>query len=167
MDHERIEALLGQPFESSGMQAMLGELKVHDQPKAKKDDPDDFLAAKAMGIELMFVDQDYIARKPVLRYGNAPMVFVGATLYSGRQSSSPAFRAFSGSLPGQARLDDTVDQLVSKLGPPDMVDEDDGVVYARVWHRGICHVGFNYNEGGVLQYVQLNWRDYMQRLTED
>lgn len=167
MNHERIEALLGQSFESSGLQAMLGELNLHEKPKAKKDDPDDFLAAKAKGIELMFVDQDYIERRPVPHYGNAAMVFVGATLYSGAQSSNPALGAFSGSLPGEARFEDTVDQLVRKLGPPDMVDEDDGVIYARVWHRGICHVGFNYNEDGVLQYVQLNWRDYMQRLAED
>lgn len=166
MDSHRLEIALGQPFESPEVQSLVKELGLTKAPKAKKDDPDSYLANKALGAELMFVDNDYIERKKVARYGNAPMIFVGATLYSGGQTDDPSMRRFGGPLPGGATFDDGVKLLVAKLGTPTRVYEDDGVVYTRTWVRDGRRVTFNYNEAGTLQYLQINWDVYMIRVRE-
>ena len=86
MYSEQMSAALGQPYESPAVQVLVRELGLTKAPKPKKDDPNVYLAAKSMGIELMFVDNDYLERKQVARYGNAPMICVGTTLYTGHQT---------------------------------------------------------------------------------
>lgn len=167
MYSEQMSAALGQPYESPAVQVLVRELGLTKAPKPKKDDPNVYLAAKSMGIELMFVDNDYLERKQVARYGNAPMICVGATLYTGHQTGDPSMRRYGGDLPGGATFDDSVETLIAKLGPPTGVFEDDDVVVTRVWARGTCKVGFNYDDAGTLQYVALSWDVYMKLMSEE
>ena len=167
MDTNDLEAALGLPFESPAVQHLANEFGLKAVPSAKKDDPDAYLVANPLGVGLKFVDNDYIERKSVVRYGNAPMIFVAATLYSGRQSNDPSKRKFGGALPAGTTFDDSVESLVRKLGDPTSIYEDEGVIYTRVWHRGPSRIAFKYNAAGILQFVQVNWDVYMKRMTED
>jgi len=167
MDSTVIAHALGLPFEAPPVQAIVKALGLTKAPRAKKDDPDDYLEAKPQGIQLMFVDDDYLKRAHVARYGNAPMIFVSATLYSGRQSDDPSYARYPGPLPENTTFDDAVDQLESKLGPPTQVYEDEGVVFTRSWKRNSYTVVFSYNSAGTLECVHLNWDAYMSRLLED
>lgn len=166
MDSNAIAHALGLPFEALEIQVIVRELGLNTTPRAKRDDPDAYLEAKAEGIALMFVDDDYMKRTPVIRYGNGRMVFVSATLYSGRQSDDPSYRRFDGLLPQGVAFDDDPEQLENKLGPPTRVAEDEGIVYTRSWKRGASWLSFNYSSSGVLEYVQLNWDVYRTRVRE-
>jgi len=166
MDSAQIVPALGKDFESAEVQILVRALQSKHVPRAKRDDPDAYVEAKRDGVALMFVDDDYINRRRVAAYGNAPMVLVSATLYTGSQDKDPSYSRFMGSLPGGVAFTDPIESLGEKLGDPSLVYESKGIVFTRQWRRDNVLMTFKYNKAGVLQYVQLIWDAYMKRMNE-
>src|SRR5205085_10610963 len=127
-----IAAAFGKPFESAEVQALVKSLALTKVPRAKAAEPEDHLQAKKYGVELSFVDADFMKAKRVARYGNAPMLLIAATLYSGQQKQAADFSRYAGTLPDGTTFSDSPEGLHRKLGPASSTFEDEGIVYNRL-----------------------------------
>jgi hypothetical protein len=162
VDSNALIAVLGKKFDDNSVQTIVDELKIKGAPKAKPKEPDDYLEAKGEGIQLAFTDGDYLEGRKVPRYGNADMIVTRATLYAA--DGEPGYKAFRGTLPGGARVSDSPEQLVAKLGAPTKVYEDEGVVYTRSWKTDSYSMTFSYDPQGNVKYVQINLPAYLDRV---
>ena len=162
MDSNALVTALGKKFDDKSVQAIVRELKIKKIPKAKPKESEDYLEAKDAGIQLAFTDADYLEGRKVARYGNADMILTRITVYAA--DGEPGYKAFRGTLPGGASISDTLEQVLSKLGPPTKVYEDEGVVYTRSWKMDSFLMTFSYDEQGPVKYVQLNLQAYLDRV---
>ena len=133
INSDTIAGALGKPYEHPDVQAIVQQLGLINPPKAKPKEPDANLPAKNAGMELRFIDADYLAGKKVARYGNADMILYSVGLYTAE--GEPGYKQYNGDLPGGGRITDTLDAHIARLGPPTDEVEDDGDVMSRSWQR--------------------------------
>lgn len=163
MEAEVIIKALGKPFEHPDVQAIVQQFDINKVPKAKTDEPDSNLLAKKHGIELGFIDADYLAGKKVARYGNADMVLYSATFYI--KDGEPGYKEYKGTLPGGGRISDSIEEHITRLGPATEViedeDEDGGEILSRAWQLDECWLSFSYNWKGKFRFAQLILEVYL------
>jgi hypothetical protein len=164
MDSNTLIAALGKKFNDKTLQTIVRELKIKKIPKAKPKESEDYLESKDAGIQLGFTDGDYLEGRKVARYGKADMILTRFTVYA--PDGEPGYKAFRGTLPGGVSVQDTVEQLISKLGPPTEVYEDDGVVYTRSWKTDKYWMTYSYDQHGNVTYVQLVLPAYFDRIAD-
>lgn len=158
MEADVIISVLGKPFEHPDVQAIVQKFEITKVPKAKANEPDSDLLAKKHGVELGFIDADYLAGKKVARYGNADMIFYSATLYI--KEGEPGYKEFQGSLPGGGRITDSLEEHIARLGPPTEVIEDEGIVLSRSWQFDHFWLSFAYRWDGSFRYAALILKEY-------
>jgi hypothetical protein len=159
MNADLLAAALGKPYEHNDVQAIVRQLGLSQVPKAKPKEPDVNLTAKNAGIELSFIDGDYLAGKKVARYGNADMILYSVGLYTAE--GEPGYREYQGQLPGGGHITDTLDAHIANLGPPTEVVEDEGEIISRSWTLPGFWLSFAYRPNGALRFAGLILERYM------
>jgi hypothetical protein len=153
MNADLLATALGKPYEHDDVQGIVRQLGLSQVPKAKPKEPDFNLIAKNAGIQLGFIDGDYLAGKKVARYGNADMILYSVTLYTA--DGEPGYREYRGQLPGGGLISDTLDAHISRLGPPSKVVEDDDEIISRSWTLPGFWLSFAYRPNGALRFAGL------------
>jgi hypothetical protein len=149
---------LGKAYEHPDVQAIVNNFGLTQVPRAKAKEPDANLTAKKDGIELGFIDADYLSGKKVARYGNADMIFFSATLYI--TDGEPGYKQYKGELPGGGLITDTLEQHLARLGPPTETIEDAGDLVSRTWLIDNFWLSFSYGAGGEFQFAALILEKY-------
>ena len=147
---EQLVAALGKPFDDPAVQVIAEQLGLR-APRVSDGGSEDALEAKPRGMQLGF---SVIGGDPTV-----PMLLTAITCYV--PGGEPGYGLYTGGLPGDASLGDTPEHLVEKLGSPESVDEDDGVVWSRGWKRDGYYMTFSYGAEGEIRYVQLIWAEYI------
>lgn len=158
MNSSEITGAIGKPYAHPDVQAIVQNFGLKALPKAKPDEPDVNLVAKKYGIELGFIDADYLAGEKVARYGNADMIFYSATLYV--TEGEPGFAEYQGELPGGGHISDSLDQQIRRLGPPTEIIEDDGDIMSRSWLLDGFWLAFSYRFTGEFRFAGLVLEKY-------
>ena len=161
MEADVIINALGKHFEHPDVQAIVQKFGITKVPKAKADEPDSNLSAKKHGIELGFIDADYLAGKKVARYGNADMILYSATLYI--KEGEPGYKEYQGTLPGGGRITDSIEEHITRLGPATEIveDEEEGDVLSRAWQFDGYWLSFSYNWKGEFRFAGLILEEYL------
>ena len=159
MEADIIIRALGKPFEHPDVQVIVQEFGITRIPKAKADEPDSNLQEKKYGIELGFIDGDYLAGKKILRYGNADMILYSVTFYT--REGEPGYKEYQGTLPGGGRITDSLEEHTARLGSATEVIEDEGNIQSRSWQFDNYCLSFSYNWKGEFRFVQLILEKYL------
>jgi hypothetical protein len=158
-----IAAALGKSYEHQDVHIIVQNFSISKIPRAKPDDPISNLLSKKDGIELGFIDSDYLLGKDVARYGNGDMIFYQAVMYAA--GGEPGYKEYKGELPGGGKIGDSLTEHISRLGPPTDIVEDEGEIISRLWLLDGYWLSFAYNWKKELRFAGLilgKYRSLMQ-----
>ncbi|MBF5004443.1 hypothetical protein [Diaphorobacter caeni] len=144
---------LWQPGNAPQMVDFCSALGSDKAPRAKRSDPDFYFNSDDYQIILHFVDEDYLAKREVEKYGTAPMLLISAEIpvESDTDTRKPVIQLPIDVVPGVTRKD----VLASMGKAPDKSYESSGVVRNDQWFHETCRVVYSYGKEGELKRVQI------------
>ena len=149
---------LWQAANDSQMVEFLNWLGSEEMPKASRSDPDYYLEADDHQLTLHFVDEDYLAKRDVKKYGTAPMVLVSAevpVVAPGDERTSVI------ELPLAVVEGISRDTVLAEVGKsPDRTVEFNGRIRNDQWYHEACRVLYIYGKEGELKKVQIISNQY-------
>jgi hypothetical protein len=117
---------LGKRDDDPSVKQLLAQLGVNKPPKLKRDEVDVDIELRRQGLILVFESSE--DEKSSRLYLNDVQFYSGA--------AGQGMDAYTGQLPKGLTFDDSRDQVLARLGPPDLPDED---MSTDVWEfDGFC-----------------------------